>query len=189
MEEPMKKRCRWVAGRCDLYLRYHDEEWGVPMHDDQKLFEMLLLESFQAGLSWLTILRKREAFREAFDGFDREKVAAYGPEKIDELMNNPAIIRNRAKIAAAVLNAQAFGRIQEEFGSFADYLWGFTDGKVILNTDDVFRDRTPLSDAVSEDLKRRGMRFVGSVTIYSYLQSVGVVDDHDVACFCHPGLN
>ena len=179
------KRCFWVDEKSEPYIRYHDEEWGVPVYEDEKLYEMLLLECFQAGLSWITILKKREAFREAFDGFDRAKIAAYGDEKVETLMQDAGIIRNRAKINAAIQNARVFGEIQEEFGSFSAYLWGFTDGKIIRNRDDVLRTTTELSDRVSEDLKRRGMRFVGSVTIYSYLQAVGVVDDHELGCWKH----
>ena len=174
-----KKRCFWVDESSPVYLRYHDEEWGVPVHDDHKLYEMFLLETFQAGLSWITILKKREAFRNAFDSFDVRKVASYGEDKIAELMQNKEIIRNRNKITAAVTNASVFLDLQKEFHTFADYLWGFTDGKVIVNTHPDIPVTTPLSDAVSADLKRRGMRFVGSITIYSYLQAVGIVNDHE----------
>ena len=148
---------------------------------------MLILEGFQAGLSWLTILKKREAFRAAFDGFDPQVVARYGPEKVETLMANAGIVRNRAKIQAAIQNARVFLAIQEEFGSFDRYLWGFTGDKIILNTDDSFPTRTELSDRVSKDLKRRGMKFVGTTIVYSFLQAVGVVNDHELACFCHPG--
>lgn len=181
--EQKKKRCGWVDENSEIYIRYHDEEWGVPTHDDQTLFEMFLLECFQAGLSWITILKKRENFRAAFDGFDREKIAAYGEGKIEELMQNAGIIRNRRKIAAAIENARIFGEIAGEYGSFSNYLWGFTDGKVIRHRDGALRTTTELSDQVSKDLIRRGMRFVGSVTIYSYLQAVGVVDDHEADCW------
>lgn len=181
--EQKRKRCSWVDENSEIYIRYHDEEWGVPTYDDQILFEMFFLECFQAGLSWITILKKRENFRAAFDGFDREKIAAYGEEKIEELMQNAGIIRNRRKIVAAIENARIFGEIAREYGSFSNYLWGFTDGKVIRHRDGVFRATTELSDRVSKDLIRRGMRFVGSVTIYSYLQAVGVVDDHDADCW------
>lgn len=179
-----KIRCAWVEKASPLYVSYHDEEWGVPVYDDGKLYEMFLLETFQAGLSWITILKKREAFRKAFDGFCPEKVAAYGEDRIKELMENPDIIRNRRKIRAAVVNAAVFLDIQKEFGSFSRYLWGFTKGKVIWNQDDSFPVKTELSDRISKDLKKRGMSFVGSVTIYSYLQAVGVVNDHSLACFC-----
>lgn len=179
-----KIRCRWVDETYPVYVKYHDEEWGNPVYDDKKLFEMLLLETFQAGLSWLTILRKRENFREAFDGFSTEKIAAYGDERIQELMGNPGIIRNRKKIQAAVNNSRVFMEIQKEFGSFSKYLWNFTGGKIIMNHNDDFPVKNQLSDQVSKDLKKRGMAFVGSVTIYSYLQAVGVVNDHQLSCFC-----
>lgn len=179
------RRCFWVDEKSDIYVEYHDNEWGIPVYEDEKLFEMLLLECFQAGLSWITILKKREAFRKAFDGFDRERIAAYGDEKVEALMQDAGIIRNRGKITAAIRNAGVFGEIQKEFGSFSAYLWGFTDGKIIRNQDDVTRTTTELSDRVSADLKRRGMRYVGSVTIYSYLQAVGVVDDHELGCWKH----
>lgn len=179
------KRCSWVDETSDIYIRYHDDEWGVPVYEDEKLFEMLLLECFQAGLSWITILKKREALRKAFDGFDREKIAAYGEDKVEALMQDAGIIRNQRKIQAAVLNAGVFGEIQKEFGSFSAYLWGFTDGEIVRNQDGVPKTTTELSDRVSKDLKRRGMRFVGSVTIYSYLQAVGVVDDHEPWCWKH----
>ena len=175
-----KKRCFWVDESSELYVRYHDEEWGVPVYDDQKLYEMFLLETFQAGLSWITILKKREAFREAFDGFDRKKVASYGEDKIDAMMENTGIIRNRKKLEAAVKNTRIFMEIQKEFGSFSNYLWGFTDKK----QDDDFSVKTDLSDQISKDMKKRGMSFVGSVTIYSYLQAIGIVNDHELSCFC-----
>ncbi|MBE7718711.1 DNA-3-methyladenine glycosylase I [Lacrimispora indolis] len=179
-----KKRCIWVDETSPVYVKYHDEEWGVPVYDDEKLYEMLLLETFQAGLSWITILRKREAFRQAFDGFDAEKVACYGEEKLKALMENADIIRNRKKLEAAVKNARVFLEIQREFGSFSRYLWGFTNNEVIVSRDDSFPVKTELSDRVSKDMKKRGMAFVGSVTIYSYLQAVGVVNDHELSCFC-----
>ncbi len=183
------KRCRWANPASELYIAYHDQEWGRPEHDDRKLFEMLILEGFQAGLSWLTILKKREAFRRAFDGFDPVIVAGYGSEKLEALMADPGIVRNRRKVEAAVQNARAFLDIQKEFGSFDRYLWGFTDGQVILNTDDAVRASSELSDRISEDLKRRGMKFVGSVIIYSFLQAVGVVNDHETECWRHPRQN
>ena len=147
---------------------------------------MLILEGFQAGLSWLTILKKREAFRAAFDGFDPQVVARYGPEKVEALMADAGIVRNRAKIQAAIQSAQVFLAIQEAFGSFDHYLWGFTEGQVTLNTNDSFPTHTALSDRVSKDLKRRGMKFAGTTIVYSFLQAVGVVNDHELACFCHP---
>ena len=180
-----KIRCCWANPKNERYIRYHDEEWGREVHDDHKLFEMLLLESFQAGLSWLTILKKREAFREAFDAFDVAKVAGYTEEKQKELMQNPGIIRNRLKIRAAVKNAVIFQQIQREYGSFSAYLWGFTEGKVIYRTLKELTTHTALSDEISADLYKRGMRFVGSVIIYSYLQAVGIVNDHEPDCFLH----
>ena len=147
---------------------------------------MLILEGFQAGLSWITILKKREAFRRAFDGFDPVLVAGYGPEELEALMADPGIVRNRRKIQAAVRNAKVFLEIQEEFGSFDRYLWGFTDGRTVLNTDDEVRASSELSDRISADLKRRGMGFVGTVIVYSFLQAVGVVNDHETGCWCHP---
>ena len=180
------KRCRWADPNSELYIAYHDREWGRLEHDDQKLFEMLILEGFQAGLSWLTILKKREAFRRAFDRFDPAAVAQYGPEKVESLMADVGIVRNRRKILASIQNAKIFLAIQEEFGSFDRYLWSFTEGEVIVNTDDVFHTHTDLSDQISKDLKRRGMSFVGTTIIYSFLQAVGVVNDHELTCFCHP---
>lgn len=177
-----KKRCSWVDLSSPIYMEYHDKEWGVPVYDDEKLYEMFLLETFQAGLSWITILKKREFFREAFDQFDVKKVASYGDEKVEELMQNEKIIRNRRKITAAVQNAKVFIDIQTDYGSFSKYLWGFTDASVIVNQNSVVPVKTELSDRISKDLKKRGMGFVGSVTIYSYLQAVGVVDDHDKDC-------
>ena len=180
------KRCRWADPGSELYIAYHDQEWGRPEHDDRKLFEMLILEGFQAGLSWITILKKREAFRKAFDNFEPAVVAAYGSEKLEALMGDPGIVRNRRKIEATVQNAKMFLNIQKEFGSFDRYLWDFTDGQVILNTDDVVRASSELSDRISTDLKRRGMKFVGTVIIYSFLQAVGVVNDHERGCWCYP---
>lgn len=180
-----KKRCSWAENVPEVYVRYHDEEWGRAVHDDDKLFEMLLLESFQAGLSWITILKKRKAFQDAFDDFDIAKVACYNEDKQAELIQNTGIIRNRLKIKAAVKNAEIFQQIQREYGSFSAYLWGFTKGKVICRTQKELATHTPLSDEISADLYKRGMRFVGSVIIYSYLQAVGVVNDHDPDCFLH----
>lgn len=180
------KRCRWADPASELYTAYHDHEWGVPEHDDKKLFEMLILEGAQAGLSWITILKKREAYRKAFDGFDPAVVARYGPDKLAALMADPGIVRNRRKIEAAVTNAAVFLEIQKEFGSFDRYLWSFTQGEVILNTDDQVRASSALSDQISADLKRRGMKFVGTVIIYSFLQAVGVVNDHETCCWCYP---
>ena len=176
-----KIRCRWVNPGNPRYIRYHDEEWGVPLHDDRRLFELLILENFQAGLSWECILNKREAFRRAFDGFDPETVCAYGAVKLAALEQDPGIVRNRLKIRAAVNNARVFQAIQREWGSFDRYLWHWTGGKVVFETGRVSSD---LSDAVSKDLKKRGMKFVGTVIIYSYLQAAGVIQSHEEACFC-----
>jgi DNA-3-methyladenine glycosylase I len=177
------KRCFWVDERSDIYVKYHDEEWGIPKYDDRELFELLILEGFQAGLSWLTVLKKREAFREEFEQFDVKKVARFTNDKVEKMLLNPAIIRSRQKIEAAINNAKVFMSIQEEFGSFSEYIWGFTEGKVIKNrTGEAFAS-SPLSDAISKDLKKRGMKYVGTVIIYSYLQAIGVLDDHDLDCF------
>ena len=175
-----KQRCFWASPSNPRYLKYHDEEWGVPVYDDQKLFEMLLLENFQAGLSWECVLNKREAFRRAFDGFDPQKICGYGEEKCSALKNNPGIIRNRLKIQAAVTNAGVFLEIQKEWGSFSRYLWHWTEGKVVREQGET---RSPLSDAVSGDMKKRGMKFVGTTIIYAYLQAVGVIDSHEKGCF------
>lgn len=174
-------RCHWVNLDNPLYVTYHDEEWGVPSYDDQYLFEMLLLESFQAGLSWECILNKRENFRQSFDNFDLDKIANYNEDKILELMNNKGIIRNKRKIAATISNAQVFMDIQKEWGSFSNYIWHFTNNKVIRNNKII--SSSPLSDEISNDLQQRGMKFVGSTIIYSYLQAIGVVNDHEEICF------
>ncbi len=175
-----KIRCCWANPKNERYIRYHDEEWGVPVHDDRKLFEMLILECFQAGLSWECVLNKQEAFREVFDDFDLEKVCDYDEAKLEALRNNPRIIRNRLKIQAAVTNAQLFREIQQEYGSFSEYLWHWTDGKVIHETG---RTSSELSDDISKDLKKRGMKFVGTTVIYAYLQAVGVIYSHEQECF------
>lgn len=175
-----KDRCFWVNPKNQIYIDYHDKEWGVPVHDDHKLFEMLILESFQAGLSWECVLNKREAFREAFDDFDVQKVSAYDEKKQARLKQNERIIRNQRKISAAVTNAQIFIKIQEECGSFAKYLWQFTNEQVIYETGKTSSD---LSDQISKDLKKRGMKFVGTTIIYSYLQAVGVIYSHEEGCF------
>ena len=174
-----KKRCTW-AGSDETYIRYHDEEWGVPTHDDRELFEMLVLESFQAGLSWITILKKRENFKKAFDDFDVRKVADYDDEKVEELRMNEGIIRHKGKINAAINNAQIFIEIQDEFGSFDEYIWRFTDGEIIKAE---FLTESDLSRHISKDLKKRGMKFVGPTIIYSYLESIGVIDNHQKYCF------
>ena len=174
-----ENRCTW-AGSDEVYVRYHDDEWGVPTHDDRELFEMLVLESFQAGLSWITILKKRENFRRAFDDFDVRKVADYDEAKVEELRLNEGIIRHKGKINAAVNNAQVFIEIQDEFGSFDEYIWGFTDGEIIKAE---FLTESELSRHISKDLKKRGMKFVGPTIIYSYLESIGVIDNHQECCF------
>lgn len=173
------KRCSWVTDD-EVYVRYHDEEWGVPTHVDLELFEMLVLESFQAGLSWITILKKRENFKKAFDNFDYEKIAEYGEDKVEELRLNEGIIRHKGKINAAINNAKIFIEIQKEFGSFDEYIWGFTNGKVIKAE---FKTESELSSAISKDLKKRGMTFVGPTIIYSYLESIGIIDNHEKDCF------
>ncbi len=175
-----KQRCWWANPLNEKYIRYHDEEWGVPVYDDRKLFEMLILECFQAGLSWECVLNKREAFRAAFDGFELEKVCVYDDADIERLMGNPGIIRNKLKIRAAVTNAAIFREIQQEFHSFSEYIWHWTEGKVIYEKG---LAHTELSDAVSKDLKRRGMKFVGTTIIYAYMQAIGVIDSHEEGCF------
>lgn len=177
------KRCFWVDEKSEIYVKYHDEEWGVPKYDDRELFELLVLEGFQAGLSWLTVLKKREAFRKVFDNFDVVKVSNYSSEKIEKLLKNSEIIRSRRKIESTILNAKIFIEIQKEFGSFSNYIWSFTDGNIIKNTSKEIPVSTPLSDKISKDLKKRGMKYVGTVIIYSYLQAIGVVNDHEIECF------
>lgn len=181
----MKQRCFWV-GNDPLYIEYHDKEWGVPVYDDDKLFEFLILETFQAGLSWITVLKKRENFRKAFDGFDYKKIANYSDNKYDELLNNAGIIRNKLKIKATISNAQAFIAVQKEFGSFSKYIWSFVEGKPIKNTFAKREDvpaTTELSNAISKDLKKRGFKFVGSTVIYAHMQATGMVNDHTTDCF------
>lgn len=175
-------RCSWVNENNPRYVKYHDEEWGVPSYDDKYLFEMLVLESFQAGLSWECILNKRDAFRKAFSGFDVTSVSKFDEGDVERLMADACIVRNRRKIEAAVRNAAVFINIAAEYGSFAEYIWGFTEGKQIINRDGAIRATSPLSDQISNDLKRRGMSFVGSTIIYSYLQAIGMVDDHEACC-------
>ena len=178
-------RCSW-CGTDPLYVRYHDEEWGVPVHDDRKLFEMLILEGAQAGLSWITILRKRPAYRAAFDRFDAKKIARYDAARKRALLRNPGIVRNRLKIDAAVANARAFLDVQREFGSFDAYIWRFVDGKPIVNrrrAGDPIPATSPESDEMSRDLKKRGFKFVGSTICYAFMQAVGLVDDHAADCF------
>lgn len=175
-------RCRWCNLRNPLYVAYHDDEWGVPQHDDRKLFEMLILESFQAGLSWETILNKRENFRIAFDDFDPELISHYDEAKIQSLMADPGIIRNRRKILSAIQNAGVFLRIQKQWGSFRDYIWHFTEGRTVFETD---QTSSPLSDLVSSDLKKHGMTFVGTTIVYSYLQAIGIINSHERECFLY----
>lgn len=180
-----KKRCSWCEGDA-LYEAYHDTEWGVPTKDDAKLFEFLILETFQAGLSWITILKKRKNFEKAFDNFDYRKIATYSDDKISSLLNDTGIIRNKLKIKSAVTNARAFMNIQGEFGSFANYLWGFVNHQPITNKVMDYKAAPPtteLSDTISADLKKRGFKFVGSTVVYAYLQAMGLVNDHEVSCF------
>jgi DNA-3-methyladenine glycosylase I len=186
-----KTRCAWVPLDNPLYTKYHDEEWGVPVHDDRLLFEFLILEGAQAGLSWLTILKKRENYRAAFDGFDPGKVARYDEKKIAELMLNSGIIRNRRKIEAAVINARAFLEIQSQYGSFDSYIWQFVDGKPIINCLKSINEipaKTPLSDKISKDLIKKGFKFVGSTIIYAHMQATGMVNDHTTDCFRYKEL-
>ena len=179
-----KTRCSWVNLNEEIYISYHDEEWGIPTHDDRQLFEMLVLESFQAGLSWITILKKRDNFKNAFDGFDVEKVAGYDDAKVEELRTNEGIIRHKGKIASAINNAKVFIEIQEEFGSFDKYIWSFTNGEIIKSE---YLTESDLSREISKDLKRRGMKFVGPTIIYSYLESIGIINNHEADCFRFPG--
>ena len=183
----MKARCAW-AGDLPIYVDYHDNEWGRPVHDDRKLFEMLILEGMQAGLAWITVLNKRNAFMDAFDGFDPKKVARYGDEKITELMGNEKIIRNRLKIHAAIGNAKAFLQVIEEHGSFDRFIWSYVDGTPVTGhwkTHNEIPVSTPLSDRISKDLKKRGFKFVGTTIIYSFMQAIGMVNDHTTACFAY----
>ncbi len=187
----MVKRCTW-CGSDPLYVAYHDEDWGVPVYDDQQLFEMLILEGAQAGLSWLTILKKRENYREAFHGFDASTIAVYDQTEIDRLMQDAGIVRNRLKIAATIQNARGFLQLCEEFNSFANYLWRFVDGKPIINA---WQDHsnipanTQISDQLSKDLKKRGFNFVGSTICYAFMQSIGMVNDHTTDCFRYQQIN
>ena len=178
-----KTRCAWVREDSALYCAYHDDEWGEPIHDETTMYGLFLLELFQAGLSWITLLKKREAFRAAFDGFDVKKIAAYDEEKIASLMQDAGIIRSRGKIEAAISNAKIVLLLQAEFGSFCNYLWHFSGGKVVLSPGSVYRATSPLSESISADLKRRGMRYAGSVTIHSFLQAAGIVNEHEPSCY------
>ncbi|MGB3202181.1 MAG: DNA-3-methyladenine glycosylase I [Nodosilinea sp.] len=183
-------RCSWVHAD-PIEIAYHDTEWGVPLHDDRKHFEFILLDGFQAGLSWITILRKRENFRTAFDGFDPEAIARYDKAKHEELLQDAGIVRNRLKIAATTRNAQAFLQVQETFGSFDRYIWSFVEGETVQNRWATLADapvRTPASDAMSKDLKRRGFTFVGSTICYAYMQAAGMVNDHTIDCFRYAEL-
>jgi len=181
------KRCSW-CGDDDLYMRYHDEEWGVPLRDDRALFEFLVLEGAQAGLAWITVLHKREGYRAAFDNFDPAKVARYSDRTLQRLLNNPRIVRNRLKVFSTRQNARAFLAVQEEWGSFSNYIWNFVDGKPVQNRWRSMADvpaTSPLSDRISKDLKRRGFGFVGTTIVYAHMQATGMVNDHLASCFRH----
>ena len=183
----MQNRCFWV-NEDPLYIEYHDNEWGKPVYDDARLFEFLVLESFQAGLSWITILRKRENFRVAFDNFDYNKIANYQQDKFDELLQNSGIVRNKLKIKSAISSAKLFIEIQKEFGSFSKFIWNYVDGKPIINSFTTREDvpaTTQLSDEISKDLKKRGFKFVGSTIVYAFMQATGMVNDHTTNCFCY----
>lgn len=180
------KRCGWV-GKDEIYKKYHDEEWGKPVYDDNILFEFLILEGFQAGLSWITILKKRENFRKSFDNFDYKKIASYSQQKINDLLLDEGIVRNKLKIQSVVVNAQKYIEIQMEFGSFCNYIWSFVNGNPIINKWSNIKEvpaSTDLSDKISKDLKKRGFKFVGTTIIYAFLQAVGIVNDHITDCFC-----
>jgi DNA-3-methyladenine glycosylase I len=182
-----KKRCGWCTTD-PLYIEYHDKEWGRPVHDDRLLFEFLILEGAQAGLSWLTVLKKRDNYRKAFNNFDAVKVARYDDKKVRELLNNEGIIRNRLKIASAIANARSFLAVQKEFGTFDKYIWQFVNGKTVKNHFPHFKQlppQTPQSDAMSQDLKKRGFNFVGSTICYAFMQATGMVNDHTTDCFCY----
>lgn len=183
-----KTRCEWVKGGNELYYEYHDQEWGVPVHDDQLLFEFLTLEGAQAGLSWATILNKREGYRKAFDNFDIKKVAAFNEKKIAELNDNPEIVRNKLKVNSTVLNAQKIIEMQKEFGSFDAYIWQFVDGETLQNKWQTMQEvpaSTTESDAMSKDMKKRGFKFIGTTICYAFMQATGMVNDHTVDCFCY----
>ncbi|MCT6744730.1 DNA-3-methyladenine glycosylase I [Riemerella anatipestifer] len=188
MEVKNKERCGWVTND-EIYINYHDTEWGEPVFEDKKLFEMLLLEGFQAGLSWITILKKRENFRQAFDNFNYTKIATYNQTKLEELLHNTGIIRNRLKIESSVKNAKAFIKVREEFGTFSQYIWRFVEHQPIKNEFKNLSEvpvSTPLSDKISKDLKKRGFKFVGTTIIYAFMQAIGMVNDHVQACYKHP---
>jgi DNA-3-methyladenine glycosylase I len=186
----MKERCGWARG--DKYIAYHDDEWGVPQHDDRALFELLILEGAQAGLSWSTILNKRERYRQVFDGFDARKIARYDERKVAALLDDAGIVRNRLKVNAAVTNAKAFLAVRKEFGTFDAYIWSFVGGRPVQNTRQSLKDvppRTEQSDAMSKDLKKRGFTFVGTTICYAFMQATGMVNDHLVSCFRHAELS
>jgi DNA-3-methyladenine glycosylase I len=186
----MKSRCPWV-GHEELYIRYHDEEWGVPLYDDRKLFEFLILEGAQAGLSWSTILRKRENYRLAFDNFEAEKIVSYGEEKVKQLLANPGIVRNKLKLESTIRNANAYLKIKEKQGSFCNFLWQFVDGKPIINRWISLKElpaKTQISDNLSRELKKEGFNFVGSTICYAFMQAVGMVNDHTLNCFRYAEL-
>lgn len=185
----MTERCAWVATKEPLYMEYHDNEWGVPVFDDRLLFEMLCLEGAQAGLSWWTILQKRENYRQAFDYFEAEKIVQYTDEKLESLREDPGIVRNKLKIQSVVTNAKAFLRIQQEYGSFSNYIWSFVDNKPIVNQWKTVKEvpvSSEISDYMSKRLKKDGFKFVGGTICYSYMQAVGMINDHTLNCFCHP---
>lgn len=182
-----KIRCNWVSND-ELYIKYHDEEWGKPVYDDETIFEFLVLESFQAGLSWITILRKRENFRRAFDGFSYNKIASYNDAKIEDLLQDAGIVRNRLKVLATVNNAQRFMEVQKEFGTFSKYIWSFVNNKPINNKFTSIQEvpaTTEISDALAKDLKKRGFKFLGSTVVYAHMQATGMVNDHVTSCFCN----
>jgi DNA-3-methyladenine glycosylase I len=187
MQNPEIKRCQWATTDDNLYINYHDKEWGVPLRDDDKLFEFLILEGFQAGLSWITILRKRDNFRKAFDDFNATKIVKYDAEKVAELMQNAGIIRNRLKIEGTITNARLFLEIQAEYGSFSEYIWSFVGGQTIVNHWVSLREvpaSTDISDAMSKTLKKRGFKFIGTTICYAFMQATGMVNDHVVDCIC-----
>lgn len=187
LENIVITRCQW-AGNDPLYIQYHDEEWGVPLYDDDKLFEFLILEGFQAGLSWITILRKRENFRKAFDNFDALKIVKYDAHKVEELMQDTGIIRNRLKIEGTIINARLFLEIQKEYGSFREYIWQFVEGQVVINQRDSLKNvpaSTEISDVMSKALKKRGFKFIGTTICYAFMQATGMVNDHVVNCVCY----
>ncbi|TDS55911.1 DNA-3-methyladenine glycosylase I [Myroides indicus] len=181
------KRCDWVSSD-EMYIKYHDEEWGQPVYDDDTIFEFLVLESFQAGLSWITILKKRENFRQAFDHFDYKKIASYSDKKIEALLQNTGIVRNRLKVLATVNNAKRFMEVQQEFGTFSKYIWSFVNHQPIVNTFTNIKEvpaTTEISDALAKDLKKRGFKFLGSTVIYAHMQATGMVNDHITSCICY----